>query len=138
MLADLQVAPDDYPKILILHFMESLITSYNKRLIWYRQHSISLFANPFFFKTVKKWIYWYNVKELIGAAPFHKTWLKMKENGVMRSKVWKEETSVIGKWNKGLKTQVPKPQIIQKISKWNPQNTGSKKHQSKRVYTANN
>lgn len=48
MLADLQVAPADYPKILILHLMESLIASYNKRLMWYRQHSINLFAKPFF------------------------------------------------------------------------------------------
>lgn len=42
----------------------------------------------------------------------------------------------------GLEIQVPKSQIIQKKkkkgNKWNPQNTGSKKHQSKHVYTANN
>lgn len=30
------------------------------------------------------------------------------------------------------------PNHPKKSSKWNPQNTGSKKHQSKHVYTANN
>lgn len=46
----------------------------------------------------------------------------------MKSKeVREEETLVIRKWNKALKIQVPKSQIVQKkSSKWNPQNTGSK------------
>lgn len=61
----------------------------------------------------------------------------------MRSKeVTKEKTSVIRKWNKGLKYRFQNPKSSKKKkkkgNKWNPQNTGSKKHQSKHVYTANN